>query len=706
MRAARRTQNTSSCRPEPFTRTTADADRGLAMKLSIFFGKPRRLEMLKRLILIFLVALPVRAEVVRVEVTSRADVLAGKSFSSGPSEKLSGKIYFAVDPRNSSNQIITDIDRAPKNASGKVEFSSDFYMIRPKDLSRGNGAVLYEVSNRGNKGMLGFFDFASASADPQNAADFGDAFLLDQGFTLLWVGWQFDVPSREGALRTYVPIAREADGRHIRGVVRSDFEPVEKIFDASLADRAHMAYAVTDPKDPANVMTVRDSADGVRRTIPRAQWEFTKDGRSVHMASGFEPRKIYEVVYRSQDPPIAGLGLAGVRDTISQLKYGSSAELSIPAGAIKRAIAYGASQSARFLRTYLYDGFNEDESNRKVFDGMMVERAAAARGSFNIRFAQPSRDGDPWANFLYPVNVFPFTDAPQLDPETGRRDGLLTHRLKEQFWPKIMYTNSSYEYWGRVASPFQTTIDGKEDIALLPNVRAYLFAGAQHGPAAFPPPRTIGQQMNNPLEYRWSMRKLLLSMNSWIADGTEPPPSALPRISEGTLISRDRLVFPDIPNVSLPAAPQTARRANYGAEFVTKGIVGYEPPKLGSAFPALIPQADADGNDLPGIRMPELQVPLATFTGWNLFNDRSGPINVMATTTGSFIPFARNRAERQRNHDQRSSIEERYKNKEDYLDRISTAANDLASKGYLRTADVPRIVQQASTRWDWIISQP
>jgi hypothetical protein len=661
--------------------------------------------MFKHLILILLVALPVRAEVVRVEVKSRADVLAGKSFgATGAYEKVSGKIYFAVDPRNSANQIVTDIDKASRNASGKIEFSSDFYIIKPKDLSRGNGSVLYEVSNRGNKGMLGFFDFASGSPDPQKAADFGDGFLLEQGFTLLWVGWQFDVPNREGALRTYVPVARESNGHPIQGLVRSDFEPVEKISEASLADRGHMAYAVVDAKDPANVLTVRDSADGPRRTIPRDQWEFTADDRSVHMASGFEPKKIYEVVYKSQDPPIAGLGLAGVRDTISYLKYGSAPELSIAAGAVKRTIAFGASQSARFLRTYVYDGFNEDESHRRVFDGIMIERAAAARGSFNIRFAQPSRDGDPWANFLYPVNIFPFSDAAQLDPDTGRRDGLLTHRMKEQFWPKIMYTNSSYEYWGRVASPFHTTIDGKEDISLMPTVRAYLFAGAQHGPAAFPPPRSVGQQMSNPLEYRWSMRKLLVSMNHWISDGTEQPPSAVPRISDATLISRDKLKFPKIPNVSVPAAPQMASRADYGPDFVKKGIVSYEPPKLGSAFPVFIPQADADGNDIPGIRMPELVVPLATFTGWNLYNDRSGPTNVMSTTTGSFIPFARTRAERERSGDPRPAVEERYKNKEDYLDRLTKSANELASKGYLLEEDIPRIVQQAGTRWDWVMA--
>jgi hypothetical protein len=663
--------------------------------------------MFRRLPLIVLAglfALPCRAEVVRIEVKTHADVLPGKSFgSAGPYEKLSGKIYFAIDPRNSANQIIADIDKAPKNASGKVEFSSDFYVIKPKDLNRGNGTVLYEVSNRGNKGMLGFFDFASGSVDPQNASDFGDGFLLEQGFTLLWVGWQFDVPNREGALRAYVPLAREADGRPIQGLVRSDFEPVEKVLEASLADRGHMAYAVSDSKDPANVLTVRDSADGPRHIVARDQWEFTADGRGIRMAAGFQSKKIYEIVYKSQDPPIAGLGLAGIRDVISRFKYGSAPELSIAAGAIKHAIGFGASQSGRLLRTYIYDGFNEDESHRKVFDGLMIERAASARGSFNVRFAQASRDGDPWANFLYPVNIFPFTDAAQLDAETGRRDGVLTHTMKEQFWPKVMYTNSSYEYWGRVASLFHTTIDGKEDVSLLPNVRAYLFAGAQHGPAAFPPPRTVGQQLNNPLEYRWAMRKLLLSMNRWIADGTEPPASALPRLSDGTLVLRDKLKFPNIPTVNLPAHPQMAKRTDYGPDFANKGVVSYEPPKLGSAFPAFVPQTDADGNDLAGIRMPELLVPLATYTGWNLFNDRSGPTNVMSTTTGSFIPFARTRADRERNGDPRQSIEERYKSKDDYLDRLAKAANDLASRGYLIKDDISRIVQQAGSRWDWIM---
>lgn len=659
--------------------------------------------------LIIAVTASVRAEVVRIEVRSRADVLSGKTFgNAGAFEKLSGKIYFAVDPRNSANRIITDIDKAPKNASGKVEFSSDFYLIKPKDPSRGNGTVLYEVSNRGTKGLLGFFNLAAAnSLDPQTDADFGDGFLLDQGFTLLWVGWQFDAPAnRDGLLRVYVPPARETNGRPIEGMVRSDFSTTQKTTDIALPDPA---YAVVDAKNPAYVLTVRDSVEGTRRTIPREQWEFSADAKNIHTSAGFEPNKIYEVVYKSQNPPIAGLGPAAVRDTISKLKYGVAGDLSINQGAIRRAIAFGISQSGRFLRTYLYYGFNEDESHRKVFDGVMSHVAGGGRGSFDNRFALPSRTAGPFSSFFYPVDIFPFTDVAQLDPETGRRDGLLTHNMKPEFMPKVMYTNSSHEYWGRAASLFTTTVDGKEDAPMMSNVRAYMYTGGNHGIAPFPPTRGSGQQLNDPLDYRWAARKLMVSLNRWIIEGAEPPASAYPRISEATLVAPDKLKFPILPN---PTAPPTsanihkAYRVDYGPDFASKGVITLEPPKVGSAFPMLVPQVDTDGNDLPGIRMPEIAVPLATYLGWNFMNERSGPANELAALTGSFLPFARTRADRERAKDPRPSIEERYKNKEAYLDLISKSANDLAAKGYIIKEDIPHIVQQAGTRWDWVTGNP
>jgi hypothetical protein len=327
---------------------------------------------------------PLSAEVVRVEVQSRSDLLAGQPFgAAGPYEKIAGKAFFAVDPSVPANKIVADLDKAPRNAAGKVEFSSDFYIIKPKNIAKGNGAVLYEVSNRGGKGMLGFFNHASGSANPGTAAEMGDGFLMRQGFTLLWVGWQFDVPGN--GLRVYTPVASD-NGRPIRGVVRSDFVVTERETDHSLADRNHAAYAVLDPGSPDNVLTVRDTVNGQRRIVPRNQWSFTPDRTRVSMTTKFETGKIYEVVYTAENPPVVGLGPAAIRDFITMLKYKSADALAIPGGAISRATAFGISQSGRFLRTYLYYGFNRSEDDRKVFDGVIAQVAGAGRGSFNHRF--------------------------------------------------------------------------------------------------------------------------------------------------------------------------------------------------------------------------------------------------------------------------------------------------------------------------------
>ena len=657
---------------------------------------------LRTLLATLLVAAPVSAEVVRIEIKSRADLSPQPAGAVGPYERLYGTIYFAIDPRNSANQIIADIDKAPRNAAGKVEFHSDFELLKPKDPSRGNGTILYEVSNRGGRGMVGFFNRGNGQVDPQTGQRNGDDFLFEHGFTLMWIGWQFDVPARPELLRVYAPIAKEADGRSITGLVRSDFVVIEPANQASLADRNHQAYPVSDRNDPATTMTVRDAVEGARRAIPRDQWEFSEDGKSVRMAAGFEPKKIYEVVYRAQDPAVIGVGPAAIRDTISRIKYSGATELGLPQGAIKRSIAFGISQSGRFLRTYLYYGFNEDESHRKVFDGVMPHVAGSGRGSFNHRFAQPSRDGHPFINFFYPTDIFPFTDAEQTDPETGITDGLLTHATKPAFQPNIFYTNSSYEYWGRAASLFHTTVDGTKDARLPANVRGYLLSAGQHGVAGFPPSRSIGQQLNNPLDYRWVMRSLLVSMNRWVTDGTAPPASALPRVDNTTLVTPDKLKFPALPGVNIAKVPHKAYRADYGPDFIKKGVVAQEPPAIKSAFQILVPQVDADGNELAGIRVPELTVPVATYTGWNLFNEKSGPANVLSSMQGSFIPLARTRVDRERAGDPRKSVEERYRGRDQYLAEITKAANDLVAKGYMLKNDVPRIVEQAGTRWDYV----
>ena len=663
-------------------------------------------------LLVWICSSTVTAEVVRIDVLSRADIAGGKSFAAaGPYERLAGRMYFEVDPANDANKIITDIDKAPRNARGRVEFSADFFLLKPKQVADGNGTLLYEVSNRGGKGMLTFFNQATGSLNPTTDAEMGDGFLMRQGFTLLWVGWQFDPPAREGLVKVYPPVATD-NGKPITGIVRSEVIVARVAFDASLADRDHVAYAVADPDDPANTLSVRDTIEGPRRYIPRSEWKFARvvngapvaDRTRVYLAGGFQPGKIYEVVYKSQNPPVVGTGPAAVRDAIAHLKYSSSDALSMPAGSIQRAIAYGNSQSGRFLRTYLYYGFNEDEQRRKVIDGVMAHVAGAGRGSFNLRFAQPSRDGHPFLNKFYPTDIFPFTDTPQTDPHTGEKDGLLL-RVKPASMPKIFYTNSSYEYWGRAASLIHTTLDGRADAGLVDNTRIYMFAGGQHGPAPFPPRRSIGQQLNNPNDYRWSMRALLLAMHRWIKDEAAPPPSRYPRIDARTLVPLESLAFPSLPGIGKPAEPHKAYRVFYGLDFASKGIISVDPPEANGSYPILVPQVDADGNELAGIKMPEVAVPLATYTGWNLFNPESGPAAALSSMQGSYIPLARTRADRERAKDPRPSIEERYQKRDEYLARVSAAAKELAQQGYLLEDDIVTIVERASSHWTLVMGE-
>ena len=654
-----------------------------------------------------------RAEVVRIEIDSRSDIAGGVWWGlAGPYERITGTIYFAVDPANPANRIITDIDLAPRNARGRVEFSVNFFLIKPKEIARGNGTVVYEVSNRGGKGMLRYFNRAEGSLDPVSLAHMGDGFLLREGFTLLWLGWQFDPPLREGLMRLFAPAAT-ADGGPVRGLVRSEIIVREPAADASLADRNHVPYPVADVEAASNRMMVRESVEGRRREIPRDEWRFARaengevveDGGRVWLEGGFQPRRIYEVIYVAENPTLVGLGPAAVRDAVSALKHEGAEALGMPPRSIDRALAWGVSQSGRFLRTFLYHGFNRDEDDRGAFDGIMAHVAGGGRGSFNHRFAQPSRDGHPFLNKLYPTDIFPFTDALQTDPFTRETDGLLA-RVEPEHRPNIFYTNASYEYWGRAASLIHTSVDGTHDAELPDNVRVYSFAGAQHGPAAFPPRQGSGQQLSNFNDYSWFLRSLLLAMNRWTTDGTPPPPSAYPRIDEGELGPPSELAFPQLPGVGPPTTPHLAYRVSYGPEFATRGVVSLAPPEVGPAYPILVPSVDEDGNELGGLKMPEVAVPLATYTGWNLFRPEAGPPDVLASMQGSYIPFPRTAAERRASDDPRPSIEERYRGLNDYLGRVSAAGLGLIEDGYLLAGDLAPILRQARRHWDYLMASP
>jgi len=644
------------------------------------------------------------AALVRIELSERSDVLHGKSFgAAGPYERLIGKAYFAVDPNNPANRIICDIDKAPKNEKGLVEFSADLYVLKPRDPAHGNGSVLFEVSNRGTKGMLGMYDYGAAgSLDPRSPEQFGDAFLLERGFTLVWLGWQFDVPQRDGLMRLYAPVATDG-GRTITGLVRSEFVPDQAETRHSLADRDHIPYKPVNPDDPKLTLTVRNWREGARYTVARTDWHI-EDGTHIVMPGGFERGRIYELVYTAQDPVLVGLGPTAIRDLISFLKYGGADDtvLGDAHGYMKRAYGFGISQSGRFLRTFLYYGFNRDEHERQVFDGVLAHVAGAARGSFNFRFAQPSRDAHPFMNMFYPTDIFPFTDLEETDPETGLTDGLLARAVKDKTVPKIFYTNSSYEYWGRSASLLHIAIDGQKDAAIPDTTRVYLLAGGQHGPASFPPPRNHTRNLSNPNDYRWAMRGLLVAMDRWVRDGAEPPASQYPRIAQDALVPLGAVQFPKIPGVEVPKHIQQAYRVDYGPEFRPAGIVTIEPPRVGHAFPILVPQVDRDGNDNTGIRMPEIQVPLATYTGWNLRSADIGAPEEMNSMQGSFIPFARTKAERELHHDPRASVAERYSGRADYLGKIEAAARKLVAGGYLLEADVPQVVEHSAVEWDYL----
>lgn len=653
------------------------------------------------------------AELVRIEIRERSDVLDGRAWGkAGAYQRLAGLAFFEVEPELPVNRIVADLHLAPRNARGRVGFAADFFMLKPRDPRLGNGSLLLEIPNRGNKYLLRQFNFGAASNDPRSAEHFGDGYLLEQGYTLVWVGWQFDVPDQPDLLRLFAPPARGAGGP-VTGWVRSEFVPDRRVQAFSLGDRNMIAYPAADPDDPQATLTVRDAVEAPRRTIPRNQWRFAReefghlvpDGTRAWMEGGFEPGKIYEVVYRARDPVVAGLGMAAVRDLVSFLKYGGPehAMLADQARSLKRAIAIGTSQSGRFLRAFLYHGFNQDERGRQVFDGVIAHVAGAGRGSFNHRFAQPSRDGHPFQNQFYPVDLYPFTDLEQHDPESGLREGLLTRAQRAGVVPKIFYTNSSYEYYGRAASLTHTTLDGTRDFEPPATTRIYLFSGTQHSPAAFPPMRTSTQNLVNPNDYRWALRALLAAMQRWLADGVEPPPSRYPRVDRGELVPLDGLRFPRIPNVSLPTRLRRAWRVDYGPEFRSAGIIAFEPPRVVGEFPVLVPQVDADGNELAGIRLPEVAVPLATYTGWNLRADGIGAPEELYSMAGSFIPFARTRTERIQRGDPRPSIQERYPHRDDYLERVRQAAQALVREGFLLERDVGAIVEAAAQRWDHLV---
>jgi len=619
------------------------------------------------------------AEVVKIEIKRKDDA--------GTHERVIGRVYFAIDPKLPANRGIADLDLAPRSAQGKVEFASDLLLFVPKEAGRARGTVFFEVVNRGRDQSLAVMSGAQQRDLSPESWVLGDRFLLEQGFTVAFLGWQFDVNPSQG-LTFDTPIAP------VQGVVRESYiaTPGRRITGFPLK------YCALAESQKNAVVTFRNRMDETPQTLPRESWQFGADGCSVRMASGFDIG-LYEAVYEAKGSPVAGLGLAAIRDFASYLRHGpAGAALRENPAALQRVIGYGYSQSGRFLREFVRDGFNADERGRAVFDALMISSAGAGGGSFNHRFAMPGEAGNSVLSVLRPVDLPPFTD-----------EGLLAKARAARVTPKIFYTFSSTEYWARAGSLTHTTEDGTKDVPLAATSRLYFLAGTPHSSGVLP---LTGSTRSQPFQHlanfaqqRWASRALLLDLDAWTRNGTEPPASRYPLIAKDEMVPLTRVHFPAVPSFPFATYMPQVWRMDFGPDYAATRVITNEPPRLGLPYAVLVPQVNVDGNDLAGIRLPEVAVPLGTYTGWNVLLPQLKELGYLSGLIGGFEPFAVTRADRQKSGDARLSIEERYAGRQDYLDRVKQSAEALARDRFMLAEDVRTVLQRAEEMWNAVVAR-
>jgi len=629
----------------------------------------------RALALLLLFATTASGELIRIDIRRR------QSF--GTYERLIGRAYFAVDPASAANRGIADLSLAPRNAQGLVEFSGDVLFFRPTSPGRFNGTVFFEIVNRGRDQSLGLMSGAEQSDLAPEHWQLGDRFVLEHGFALAFLGWQFDVRPEQG-LTFQTPVAP------VQGSVRASYV-------ATGGQDGPPAFALTycasNTGQASAVLTFRSAIDGPSSVVSRKSWAFGPGGCSVQLPMGVKAG-LYEVVYGAAGSPVAGLGLAAVRDFASYLRYGGAdAALRIDRALSPRVIGFGYSQSGRFLRELVRDGFNEDEHGRAAFDGMMIASAGAGGGSFNHRFAMPGQAGNSVLSILRPVDVPPFAD-----------DGLLVRAKAAGVVPRIFYTFSSTEYWARAGSLTQTTDDGTADVPFAATSRLYFLSGTPHAGGPMPPARPANFRYSlNFADQRWALRALLLDLDAWIRAGVEPPPSRYPTVASGQLVRREDVHFPGVRSLPFPSYMPQVWPIDFGAAYEASRIITNEPPLIGRPYAVRVPQVDADGNDLGGIRLVEVAVPLGTYTGWNVSVPQLGDLHYLAGLAGSFEPFARTQARREKAGDARPSIAERYKSRAAYLERVAEAAQALVRERFLLADDLPAIMRRAEAMWKAIV---
>ena len=647
----------------------------------------------------------------RLEIQSIRPFADGANFGeTGAYLQIDGLVHLAVDPDHPANEVITDLKLAPRDAAGRAHCVANFCILQPEDPSRGSHRIVFDVVNRGNPTILTNLNSAGQRLGP------GNGFLMRQGYTVVWCGWQYDVPpGTPGLVSVDVPEALDSDGKPISGKISVAFQPHSVIFTHLLSDRQHRPHPVSDINDREATLVVREHQDGPPEVIPRDQWSFARldgeevvaDSRHIYLPAGFQPGKVYEVNYTTTGNAVVGMGMLAPRDLVSFLRYGAAADGNPCADDIQYAFTFGRSQSGGFLRRFLYLGLTQDEADRPVFEGLLPLVAGSGRGEMNQRFGQPSTP--PRASA---ARIFPFHDTLMTDPDTGRTDGLLARLETAGKTPKVLLTNTSAEYWSGHASLIHTTMDGAADLPPSDLVRIYHYAGTQHGPGRLTlydvdvrdGPRP--QQMDNSVDYRPLLRAALVNLDRWVTDAVPPPPSLHPRLADGTAVPAPGLeaTFRAIPGVNFPEHLKCVYRVDFGPEAHT-GQIGKLPPVVGEPYPNFVPAVDKDGNEVTGIRLPDVTVPVATNTGWNLRRPESGGPGQIMPQIGSNIPFPATRADREATGDPRASIEERYASREDYLMQVQSAAEALVEQGYMLPEDLVTVAEHAAERYDALSAQ-
>ncbi len=645
------------------------------------------------------------APVASVDITSREAYADGQPFGdTGPYERIDGVVTFTADPENAANSSITDIGLARRDDDGLVRFSSDFTLITP--TTPGSGKLLVDVVNRGRKVAVNTFNRVPPSA-PSREQPPGDGFLFRHGFSILSIGWQWDVHQNETMLGLQAPPVL-VDGRPATGQAVVEIRPNFPMRTTLLANRIHHPYPAVDTDGAGARLLVRDWEDGPDAEVSRNEFRFARESNGdivpsaehVYLSTGFQPGKIYRIVYQAGACVLVGAGLLAVREAAVWLRRPSA--LNPVATGFEHAYAYGVSQTGRMLRHFLYLGLNLDESGRRVYDGLLPHVAGGRRGEFNHRFAQPSQQSEPGFG-----HVFPFADEQTSDAFSSKSDGLLSRQRDLGGVPKVVYTNSSAEYWRGDGSLQHIDPNGLSDAPQAPETRSYHFSGTQHGAgsldrAAAGPDGSLARYPFNVVDYRPLLRAALINLHRWAADSVEPPPSKHPRLDDGTAVTKADALrsMPAIPGLVQPDIERlwVLRDVDLGPDAAA-GIGSY-PAKEGGTYPSLASALDADGNETAGIRLPDLDAPVGTHTGWNPRDPETGAPEQLIPMQGFTLFFPPTKNAREAAGDDRLSLEERYVSKDDYLKQVRELAIKLAGSNYLLPEDIDLVVESCAARYD------